>query len=268
MPYRRSRSRSRSRNVRRRLFSRSRSVRRRFSRAPRGTRRALRTSSRVTNYKRTFTLYSLSTSTPAIGATWYAQWGISTPVLGRGLRILPGTWGGAYMYFRLSDMPSYTDYTAMFQQYRINGVKIAFRAERFGHVAVVGEVGSATNSLYEAAPMPEFYTVPDLDGDDTTLSSTFGNTLDIMQQMPGFRRAEKGWRGHTRTIKPKVRQAIYGTPTTWGYAAKRAPWINTSDPNVAHNGLLVATNVLNANSKFEYLIQVEVTYSVSFRGFK
>lgn len=246
----------------------------------RSARRFLKSRSRIVTYKRVFTLFSsntvdtptLSATFPTVGTSLLAggAWiGTTRDVQYRGLMVNAGNYGVAYFVFKLSDMPGYQSFLPMFSEYKINGIKVQFRPERFGPVGIIGEVGTVTNALYSDVPMPEMYTVVDCDGlsnfDPTTVA--WADAKNQLQQHSSFRRCEKGWRRHQRTIKPAWMDEIESTPSAQAVRPRRG-WLSTNYPDVQHYGMYVLTDRLNADSKYTYNIQVEITYSVSFKGWE
>lgn len=183
MPYRR--------NYRKRptLRRRRRYTRRRIMRRPL-TKRALK----VHHFKRTFALDYI---TSAAGAD----------VL------------GAFNFY-LAQLPNYTEFTNLYDQYRINKILIKF----------VPNVNSA--DVAASATIAQFNTV--LDFNDSTPLASLNNCFEY-----GNWRMTRGTQVHTRIFTPSSLDAVANTGGTTPSFVNPTwkQWIATSSANIPHFGL-------------------------------
>lgn len=127
--------------------------------------------------------------------------------------------------FKLSDLPSYAEFTTLYDRYRINCVVIKLT---YSHQP-------------QAMPPTSTYCTPLLhwciDNDDATVPAT---VLELAQYKTY--RSTQLMAGKTVTIKiyPKPQTMIYQGPASTGYSPKKM-WISTTDYNVPHFALKYAT---------------------------
>lgn len=123
------------------------------------------------------------------------------------------------------DIPNYTEFTALFDQYRINGLKFEFMP-RFNSIDQTAAYGQ------------EFYTV--IDRNDESVPGTLNVMLDYqsLRKTPITRK-------HVRYFKPGVLFGLLEEPETTPSplspsSTKLSPWININTStglNVDHLGL-------------------------------
>jgi len=152
--------------------------------------------------------------------------------------------------FRFSDLPTVSEFTGLFDQYRILGVKITFYP-----YAVNAFVISNTQQTLE---IPQLYTV--LDYDDATVPTTF-TSLDEYKNCKIFQFR----RPYSRYFSPKLlSQSLFtATSGTFGQlSVSPKNWVDMANTNVNYYGLkgaLVLTNssvLPNPNA----VIRVTATY--------
>lgn len=196
MPYRRN-YRKRPTLRRRRRYTRRRTMRRPL------TQRALK----VHHFKRTFALDYITSAA--------------------GSDVL-----GAYS-FTLSQLPNYTEFTNLYDQYRINKILIKF----------VPNVNSA--DVAAAATIAQFNTV--LDFNDATPLGSLNACFEY-----GNWRMSRGTQIHTRIFRPSTLDAtstsgaITATNPTW------RQWISTANSDVPHFGLKYCAEPTAGNSDIDW----------------
>lgn len=123
--------------------------------------------------------------------------------------------------FQLDNLDNYTEFTNLFQQFRILGVKLTF---------VPYVTSNDANPIATTYVMPNIHTV--IDHDD---SGTPANLAEIMQ----FRnhRMTRLNRVHSRYIKPSILMSAYETALTSAYIPKWKQWVSTDDYTTPHYGL-------------------------------
>lgn len=128
--------------------------------------------------------------------------------------------------FSLSQLPSFTEFTNLYDQYKITGAKMSF-------------VPGATEALY--SPLSgvasqhgynRFHSVIDYDDSTPPISE------DQMLQYQSVK-TTNGLRTHTRYLKPKVLREVYRSALTTGYNPTASQWIDTVQNDVPHYGLKV-----------------------------
>jgi len=139
--------------------------------------------------------------------------------------------------FTLSALPSSTDFTSLFDQYRIAQVSIKFFP--------VAGVGTGSNPLV---------TVIDYDDSNTPSSVSDLYQYDSLQMnQPGT--------VFTRTLVPKTSTAVYSGAFTSFASAPNSLWIDVASPNVQYYGLkygitAVTGATANWSTLIEYIVQL------------
>lgn len=122
--------------------------------------------------------------------------------------------------FQLADLPNYTEFTALYDQYKICAVKMEIRPG-FNTISVTE---SAPGSFDMAAGM--VYHV--LDYNDSNTLGSVNNALEYENC-----RVSSMLKPFKRYFKPKFQTMLYETLTGTGYKASSG-WINTAEVNVPH----------------------------------
>lgn len=142
--------------------------------------------------------------------------------------------GSASYTFSLNDLPSYTDFTNLFDQYSIVGIKYRF----------VCTQDPGVNSQTTAARQGSFPYIKWVhDHDDSA-----GATETQLQQYP---RMHEHWFGESNKVtrwfylRPAVATQAYGTISN-GYVAKWKQYLDCGYPGTPHYGLKLFYNVLNS----------------------
>ncbi len=148
------------------------------------------------------------------------------------------------MQFRLNALPDYTEFTTLFDQYRIDKVKVQFMPR--GNSS---EVGTNNNNC-------KIFTVLDYD-DDTAPAS-----IDAVCEYDNLRTGTYD-KDHTRSLVPKFSDAIYQSAVATAYGPKTG-WLDCSYPAVPHYGLKYVLQATAAASNV--IIDIKYTYYVSFKA--
>lgn len=153
---------------------------------------------------------------------------------------------GAYVV-SLDTLPNYTEFTNLYDQYKINGVKLSFVPS--GSQAVYSTLSGTT----QAAGFGRFNSAIDYD-DSTTPANE-----NVLLQYNNLR-TTPGWKTHTRYYRPKVRNAAVIDTVSGALAAapvRGGQWLSTSAPDVEHYGLKVF-----CNAPVNTATSTSITYSV------
>lgn len=129
--------------------------------------------------------------------------------------------GDGFNQFKLSNIPNYTDFTNLFDQYKIVGIKQKF-------IYSSNSFNQATATYNNQMPM----LLHVLDFDDGTALTTVNeyNQYDTCR----ISRTDKTF---VRYFKPKVAQATYGSGVFTSYATPNSnPWIDGASINVEYYG--------------------------------
>lgn len=151
--------------------------------------------------------------------------------------------GSGGIAFVLSDLPTPTDFTALFDFYRIRGVSITF----------IPRVTQTTSPIVNYG---NFYWVVDYDDVNTP-------TLADLEQKQGVRvkyYVGKPWRIFFR---PKPLTNIYnGAASSDAHQVAKFGWINAADTGVPHYGLKWAWDGTSDQTTLDLVIR----YYVEFKG--
>lgn len=119
--------------------------------------------------------------------------------------------GTTLMYgqeFKFTDMPNSSEFSNLFDLYKINGIKISF-------------VPTATSA--DANPNATQIFMPNLLSVIDQTDSSAPSGINELMQYPNLKRT-KLTTTHTRYFRPKVAQDIVGQSATTGYMSRSWPW--------------------------------------------
>lgn len=162
-----------------------------------------------------------------------------------------------YFSYSMSNLPNFNAYTSLFDEFRINGIKITFRPrydsistpsvtdgtsqpvitqpQAYAHVIIDPDSGTTPGGVYSSANLNTF-----LAAGDRVKSYTLNKPFSVY-------------------FKPKVRDFIQGGGNT--SRSMRAPWIRSTDTSVTHNGVHVFLQQNNFSVGANYVIlDMFVTY--------
>lgn len=142
------------------------------------------------------------------------------------------------MNFKLSDLGSYTEFTNLFDKFRICGVKVEFVPKFTGNDMNPG-------STFPGAP--NIHTIIDYN------ESTNPGNLAEMLQYSNYKRT-RGHLTHKRFFKPAVLVANYESAVATAYSSKWKVWLDSADASTAHFGL-------------KYLIDITPNVAHQFRRY-
>lgn len=151
--------------------------------------------------------------------------------------------------FQLSDLPSYTEFVALFQHYRINGIKITF-VPPFNVSSVQDNLSSAFTRL------PIIHSAPVYD------NTAAPSDVNDLVQRSGYRRQVLK-RPISFFIKPAM--LLQGDDTSFDLTFWKR-WVKTSNPSVNYYGYLFLLEAVGSGDSS--LVQVYVKYYMQFKGIK
>lgn len=148
--------------------------------------------------------------------------------------------------FALNQLPNYTEFTSLFDLYRLNYVVMKF---------VPNWTGNDNNPVTTAWSAPNFHSV--IDHDD----STNPTSIDYMLQYPSHQMTQ-GHKIHIRKFRPSVLAQMY-TGATDSTCPKYKQWLNCADASTPHYGLKVYIDAPNTTCG---AYRVFVTVYLSCKG--
>lgn len=162
-------------------------------------------------------------------------------------QIAAATVMGSYN-FKLSDLPTPTDFTNLFDQYKLVAAKIKFRP-RFN---------MATVTNITAAIFPRLLTV--IDYDDSTNLTVITDALQY-QTLKETRFDQD----HVRLLKPRMALAAYGAGVFTAFANQGNQWIDVASTTVEHYGVkfIIEAGVVGQTSLQTWAVEIE--YFFEFR---
>lgn len=158
--------------------------------------------------------------------------------------------------FSLDDLSDYTNYTAIFDQWRIVGVQVAFINRK--NVADQDDAGTAQYAQWA------LFTV---DHDDATVPTT-------MASLQGYASCKQWHFLKTPVfrmfVRPTVTNAVFAAGAFTGYSIAKggyqAPWIDCNNPDVKSYGLKWGFPSMGGVTENTYSCDIICKYYVQFRG--
>lgn len=167
-----------------------------------------------------------------------------------------------YYNFSLSTLPSNAEITALFDQYRINGIKVTFRPRYDGFMG-----NDTVDTTLPGVTNLSGTRVHIINDPASTVSPSgiyaSSNLNGFMEQ--GSVRTYQGNRDINVYFKPKVDNALNAFN---GAQRVRAPYIQTTLTGVSHNGFHVFMQDANFAGFFGQSFDIYVTYYMMCRGLK
>lgn len=153
---------------------------------------------------------------------------------------------GGRLIGQLSQVPNFGEFTALFDQYKIMGMKF-----RFSPRANSSEVGTNQGLI-------KFMTAIDYDGVPA------GTPAPVMTDLLQYEslKVTSSNRDHVRYIKPRVASSVFNTALTSGYSARTA-WLDCENTQVPHYGLSYVLQQLPAGTQS---FDIQVTYYLAFKN--
>lgn len=161
--------------------------------------------------------------------------------------------------FQLANLPAYTEFSNLFDQYRVNAVKLTFLPSVDGNDA--GNVLNMTNWCYQ----PRIYTLIDRNG----INSGAINTEALLQENTKARLIRNPLKPFSIYIKsPGVELGVGAVAGTSNLNAATAynRWIDTSANTVSHYGAAVGGIVPNGTTNASILYTCVAKYYLQFKN--
>ena len=155
--------------------------------------------------------------------------------------------------FQLSDLPNYTAFTALYDQYRIRAVKMEFIPQQaYAPVVLAGVVVNVNAPLLTTC----------LDLDDATTPTSAVVQAHESAMCHGTLNSSCIAK-YTRWVKPAIAIENYQTGGFGGYTSKTDQWCDSASPATQHYGLKAW--VACPSGSGAYVTYVMATYYLEFR---
>ena len=170
------------------------------------------------------------------------------------------SWSGASFNFTLAALPNYTEFTNLFEQYRINAVKLTFIPSADGIDFNQQQSNSSAGGNW--ATIPRLYTAIDKDGNAQVASENavlqYGNHRIIRSPLRPFSIYVKS---------PCVQVGTANLVTLVGGAPKSRQWLDCDNYSVQHWGCVVGGIVPYTSATSPSIgYQVIATYYMQFKN--
>jgi hypothetical protein len=165
-------------------------------------------------------------------------WVDTTGLIGSKSMQMYFTLGGTQVYLGATPLPLFSmnsgDFTALFDEYQIVGVKLTIFSGFNGH------------SLSPTNNMPLMLVINDYDDLNSMASASVA--LEYQNCRTIQMGKENTARGISHYIKPKVQIQTYRTLTSTGYSGKSKQWIDNEQSDVPHYGVKIWLATMNAQN--------------------
>lgn len=148
--------------------------------------------------------------------------------------------GSAYN-FQLGQVPSFTEFTGLYDQYQIKAVKLTL-IPRYTEVSL----GATQGNMWSV-----------LDQDDSLAPAN----LDTLLQYQNVKRTRMN-QIHSRYIKPSVATEVYATGIASAYAPRRNVWLDCTTAAIEHYGIKFWFDSRVSNTIFD----MQVKYYLAFKN--
>lgn len=163
--------------------------------------------------------------------------------------VTPAGGYGQFFTFQLTDLPNYTEFSALFDQFRINAVVI-----KFVPTWTSNDINPQSTALY----MPNFHSALDFDGPSSAPTSE----TDLLQYQSY--KMTRGHHVHQRKIIPCVNVTAYESALNTAYMPKRKQFLDMVDVATQHFGMKIWIDAPNLTSNLAY--KTYVTYYFTTRS--
>lgn len=146
--------------------------------------------------------------------------------------------------FSLNDVPNYTEFTAMFQLYKINAVKL--------HILPPQTMSNSLLTINNAQPSARLFSCIDTTGNAYA-------TINDMRQNQTLR--------FTSVLRPHKRY-VYKPKILDGSSYNVSPWMSTSSPSTNYYCLDLGCEPIGSTTTTSMTFSIEATLYLSFKGTK
>lgn len=165
---------------------------------------------------------------------------------------------GAYA-FSLDSLPNYTEFTALYDMYKIKGVKLSFVPSGNSYMT------STVSGITSAVGFSRFHSVIDYDDLSTPANETTLLQYNTLRSTPGYRI-------HNRFVKPRVQMSVLDDNTAGTVApaaiGRAGQWLDTDNPTIDHTGIKIWCSApinSGATAGTSITYSVYATYYLAFK---
>jgi len=153
------------------------------------------------------------------------------------------------MNFALNRVSNYTEFTTLFDEYRICAVEVDFKP--MYNMQVISAINNVITLF--------LYTVIDYDDNAAPTSISQLEEYDSCV-VTNFNQSCK------RIIRPKLATAVYDGTANWAYASTRQPWVDCGNAAVQWFGLKLAIEAGASGQTNLQTWQISVKYYIELRN--
>lgn len=168
------------------------------------------------------------------------------------------SYGQLSYYSSLTNIPNVTEFTNLFDQYKID--KVTHKIMPYSTMSV------GNNAAGTTAPAVIVHWV--LDHDEATIPVSGETGIAELEQYPGYRKKNINStpNGITISYRPRAAQAVYqGAFTAYAEVPKNT-WMNCSNSTIQYYGLKMVIEGLQGAVASYTGFRFETTYDISFKG--
>ena len=157
----------------------------------------------------------------------------------------------AAVAFQLSDLPNSATFAALFDQYKLERVKLHFRSRN--NAVFVANTASPNGGV------PTGLIAVDRDDASVWTSSTDGLQYDNAIQFNGEEDIEV-------EIVPSITPSVFSSGAFSGYGVRPPMWIDVANTSVPHYGMKIHVGPLTATTTSAWTWDISAEYIVSFKN--
>lgn len=166
-----------------------------------------------------------------------------------------GSTSESALVFTFGDMINYSDFTSLYDRYRIDYVVV--RAQLRNNPSAISVLGTSGGNATGANYYPKLWYCPDYDDGEQ-------ETLDALKQRSKTKCAVLQPNKVIKfVVKPAILNQTYRTSVTTGYAPKWGQWIDMAQTNVPHYGLKYVIDALGLDPANDFTVQFEFMYHIT-----
>lgn len=156
--------------------------------------------------------------------------------------------------FKLDDIVSYSEFTNLFDSYKINAIKLTFTP--------YWNSNDVSNQTSFTGVLPRVYTLIDRNG----IPVSTLNTEDRFLEYSNARQIKNPDKPFSIYVKaPGVELSSSGAITSSPAVIKYKPWIDTSNTTIPHNGCALGMVIPAGTSTMGFYYHVVATYYLQFK---
>lgn len=162
-------------------------------------------------------------------------------------------------FFTLGMLPSFSEYGVLFDQYKINKIKL-----KITPYSTASNLQSGTTGLNNQGAACILHSVVDYDDATQFPASTVG--IDAMRQYPSYKTRNFFQFGKPikRYFTPHIAQAAYGSGVFTSYANVGPKWIDMVSTNVEHYGTKFIAEVFQPDTTIPIFIWFKMEATLYF----